>query len=146
MLPHMDSLIVLHRTAVTAQCVTGAVCATFGATHIWAQIVGSSDPILSKATQPLPVEVVVGLVVLLPGLLVVASVFPMVRGSYIAFRSGAAAAGVLLVALVGLLSLFGSSIALQCCLFVLGDLALIGVFGETRRRRRKSVRGLPPGL
>ena len=146
MLTLMDSLIVLHRAAVTVQCVTGAISATFGAQHIWEQAAKGIDPILSKGTQPVLVEVVIGLVVLLPSLLVMASVPPMVRGRYIAFRSGASATGVLLVALVGLLSLFGSVVTLKLSLLVLADLALIGIFGETRRRRRLSPRGLPPGL
>ena len=104
------------------------------------------EPVLSLNSQPVAVEVVVGLVVLLPAILVMASVPPMVHGTYIAFRSGAAATGVLLVALVGLLSLFGSALTLRLVLLVIADLSIIAIFGETRRRRRQSPRGLPPGL
>ena len=142
----MDSLIVLHRLAVTAQCITGVVCASLGAQHIWRLALDGAEPVLSRGDLAGFVEVMVGLVVVLPAVLVVASVPPMIRGTYIAFRSGAAASGVLLVALIGLLSLFANVLALQLCIVVISDLLLIATFGETRRRRRQSPRGLPPGL
>lgn len=146
MISHMDSLIVLHRLAVSLQAVTGIVCAGVGFAHIWRLVFEKGAPLLSRGIQPLPVEVVVGLIVILPAILVTVSVGPMVRGSYIAFRSGASATGVLLVALVGLLSLFGNVVTLELCALGIADLLLIATFGETRRRRRLSERGLPPGL
>jgi len=112
----------------------GAVAAVAGGWHLVGVVRGIPGLTLAERAQVAWVEVSLASIVLLPGLLMVASARPMFREESRAFRSAAAAGFVLGVALAGLVVLFGGRLAAELLVLLAADMVLLGVFAIARKR------------